>query len=400
MKQILAFILAALTLFSFVACKSPSDLDTGDLPSNENGKPSAPSDAADVLKADEIAAVTSPYSEGVAFVCKKGDSQNSYCIDKTGKIIFSIADPSVSSSFTNGFVVTDLGICDKNGKIVATPQSLGGDEIVRYDFSADYILVSRSTTSYKGTVTELATFNTKFEKIVDFSSEFYDTYTGYGGFAATVSIDRYILTYSGHDDTYLDLYTGEILNDRESLRSKIRAERESDLWEFDYDDDFFYNRLDDYLKVRTSLVDEYRTPILDLSQDEKYKNIYKIGNFENGIAPVIFCVSFTSYYYTVIDEEGNFKFDPVRIGSLVHSNFEFDNGYFVCEISTSMNEGKRKIVVYDITGNLVGEKNYTVDRAPALINTTTASIDFSDGVICLVLNNDTYICDAELTPLF
>lgn len=350
------------------------------------------SNTSSTLSQDKIEKVFGHYSEGLVFVKLKDDSQNLHCIDKSGKAVFSIV-ATEAEPFSNGLAFTSAGICDKNGKIT-TAQDLGGTEFLHYDFAADYILVKKATTSFTGTVKELATFNTKFEKLVDFSTDFYNLYNEkcYGkpikGFVPF-----------NFEDKYLDLFTGKVEDGKEALYSKVKVDRQSELWRKGgywgaYDGFYMYNSLDDNVGIGNF---PERTPVLDLSQDEKYSTIDEIGDFRNGIAPVTFEVlgnnGYYVYYYTIMDEEGNFKFDPVLLGRL--KRFSFNNGYFVCDLYTGDNGKDCALEVYDATGKKIAQKEYTNSD---IICYNEFSI--SEGVITAKINNVYYLYDTELKPIF
>jgi len=404
-------------LLSFVACNRPNDFNnsndsvessfnnTTDGGDNENiTDENSSSNASDILNADTISYVYGSYSEGCVFVNKKNDNQNLYCIDKSGKTIFSVVcssdeftyTPGLAYTFSKGLAHIPAGICDKTGKIT-TAQDLGGDKILRCDFAADYILVSRSTTSFMGTTYELATFNTKFEKIVDFSGDFYEIYDQNKHYSF---IDTYLLL-APWEDKYLNLCTGEVSEGKSSLRSKIQLERDSDLWESEgywgsIGGFYIYSKLDDLLS--NSSIPE-RTTVLDLSQNEKYTKINQIGNFKNGVAPVTFEVRDGDgnyiYYYTIMDEEGNFKFEPVKIGGNV-INYSFDNGYFVCNVAPKGGFSlDRRLEVYSIEGKFISSMDYTLSSWYNISN-----VSISEGVILAEINNVYYFYDIDLKPIF
>ncbi len=411
MKKILVIICTFLTLFVLVACKESEDANNNNIDSNDNSNNSSNnnesnsnnnendnndsngSNTVNKIDSNSIIQVYDNYSEGLVFVKVKGDNQKLYCINKSGEIVFSIV-ASYATSFSNGLSYTSAGICDKTGKIT-TAEDLGGQEILKYDFAADFILVSRSTTSYLGTVSELATFNTKFEKIVEFSADFYESYID---FKHRPLIDGYIPHYD-YEDKYLNLYTGQWEEGKASLYSKVKVERQSDLWEREgywgsIGGFYIYNKLD-------SLLGKERQPILDLSQNEKYANIDKIGYFRNGIAPVIFEVengnSELVYYYTIMNEEGDYLFEPVQIGGLV-LDFSFENGYFVCNTAVGGNfftTKNRSLEVYDTTGRQIAKKEYSVSA----IGKDSSAVIF-DEVIVLKNESTYYLYNTELTPLF
>lgn len=405
MKKILALILVTFMLVSLFACNA-SNSTYGDqnnpgnssTEGNENGNGEHnPSDSTNLLNSDAISHVYGGYSEGLLWVQKEGETKKLYCIDKSGNVKFSIDGIATNAyEFSNEFAAIELRtdglvICDKTGKIT-TAEDLGGQEILRCDFAADYILVKRSTTTYMGTTNELATFNTKFEKIVDFSSDLYEIYEN-NRFYAYAFIDKYLLFFA--EDKYLDLSTGNVMDGKASLRSEIKVERESDFWVQEgywgsVGGFYIYSKLDDILRPGLSLTTN-RTTMLNLNENEKYAKIDEIGEFKNGMAPVTFEVNDNgnyTYYYTMMDEEGNFKFEPVKTSGAI-IDYSFEDGYFVCTISPNKYVSPKVLEVYDMTGKLVAQKDYTY----------ISSLVVSDGIV-IVEESKYHFYTMDLKPIF
>ena len=191
MKKLLTVILTISMLLLFVACElAPSDKPSGNNQQNNttqnntntennqqnNNENNNNTDTKDPINIEHI---FTGFSEGLMFIKDGNNTQNTHpisCIDKTGKTVFKIDASRVISEFHNGLSFIeqeDAVLCDKTGKIT-TAQQLGGNAFItnRLEIFKDgYILVKKTTTSYQGSVDELAVFNAKLEKIVDFSSE-------------------------------------------------------------------------------------------------------------------------------------------------------------------------------------------------------------------------------------
>lgn len=94
------------------------------------------------------------FSDGVAFVNYLNKEGNRECaaIDKTGKVLF-IADDIYKSGYDycyeNGILVIDNLIYDKTGKIIASPEMSGYDELLTRNRNG-YVLAMKKEESFSG----------------------------------------------------------------------------------------------------------------------------------------------------------------------------------------------------------------------------------------------------------
>lgn len=158
--------------------------DNGDNTNNSGTTtPSAPSDEdptddAAYLKMEEIAAA-SRFREGIAMVGKKGDADNFYFIDKTGKILFSHPHTKKTlslqklceafSGFSNGKAIDSAtgALWDTDGTAVQ-PEDVGVTKFLEIKLG-EYIIAEKVTSDYISTKTELGVLNYALEWVVPLS---------------------------------------------------------------------------------------------------------------------------------------------------------------------------------------------------------------------------------------
>lgn len=274
----------------------------------------------------------SPFSEGKAFI--RGDllTNSSFkCIDKKGNILFEIPQSSADAvifGFHNGIAAVkpvggvsgEVKLYDDKGKEIS-PETVGGTYflgitdiygIYEKMYKDGYIFVIKNTTDFTGSVSELGIVNSKMEMLVDFSEEFYKKYA----------------YFNNSYDYYDGLYIRKIKKDDEiyvytALNLKNGKETEYSTLEELYKSENIVRRAsDDWVAATNGYKNGNGELVLDLSQ---YTNAF-FGDFVNGLAYVTFKVQESTgkakYYFTVIDETGKFKFEPVELkGDLNYSGY-------------------------------------------------------------------------------
>ncbi len=431
MKKLLALILAALMLFSITACTTTknnlgsngdntqntvNNHEGGDsnIPSNSN-----PSNSDDAVK---IGKIVTGYHEGLMFIENTTNMgmHTISCIDKTGKTVFSIEASYIISGFHNGlaFVMRDKAVlCDKTGKII-TAQDLGGTSFDADNpkiFEDGYILVNKTTTSFQGSVNEMAVFNSDLEKIVDFSSDLYNWYNNDYQYNGTTYYNGYLFD---RDITggVLDLRTGERSQNLAVWVENMELKNETDFWlagerwngTFSTPNGeiyFIYDRRD-YLS--SSEYHPVITPVIDLSEaGGRIRSNNQIGTgFVDGYAALVFEVMDSEvgerHYFTILDKDGNYCFEPVEVAGTI-DEVKTENGIFVLSVVPhSRNESSYYIEVYDVSGK-IGVKEY---QKP---DTSFWSIDFDISDSIIFIQYDDYntlgkkwigIYKTDMQPLF
>jgi len=97
--------------------------------------------------------------------------------------------------------------------------------------------------------------------------------------------------------------------------------------------------------------------MLDLSHLD---NLYYLGDFKNGKALIIFHNREASkYYFTLIDEKGNFQFEPVEwdeeIISTGYQGTQYDGKNNILIVKDGGIQSSTVAKCYDASGNLVGK---------------------------------------------
>lgn len=434
MKKLLSLILAALMLFSITACNTIQNISGSDsentqntvnnnesadfnIPSNNIPSDSSTSNSNDALK---IGKIVDGYHEGLMFT-ENTTTMAMHpisCIDKTGKTVFSIEASYIISGFHNGlaFVMQEKAVlCDKTGKII-TAQELGGTFFDSYNpeiFEDGYILVNKTTTSFQGSVNEMAVFNSNLEKIVDFSSDLYNWYNNDYHYGRTGYYNGYLFD-RGITGSVLDLRTGERSQNLAVWVENMELKNETDFWlagerwngvfsTANGEIYFIYDKRD-YLS--SSEYHPVITPVLDLSQaGGRIRSKNQIGTgFVDGYAALVFEVMDSEvgerHYFTILGKDGNYCFEPVEIAGLI-DEIKTENGIFVLSIvPRNRNETTYYIEVYDISGR-IGVKEYQKSAT----NVWSFDFDISDGVI--FIQYDDYntkewigVYKTDMQPLF
>ena len=328
------------------------------------------------------------YSEGFAFAEVSDNLSKAYCIDKQGVIQFTlnIHVALQISGFYNGISVfggsTDsVYICNTEG-VVTTPQDLGGDTILVYPelesrasnqlFRDGYFFVKRTTTTFTGSTDEAALFNSNLEMIRDFSTDLYGIYEE---FLVAACFDGYLY----ESDVVFDASTGERITDLAALIETLQPEHPSDFW---VSNDLCYY----------DLLGSKEEPVLDMTQYAE--TIYDYSDFEDGLAYMVF-KSADTYFFTVLQENGEFCFEPIVLDGAAGASVRYSDGKFLV-VTPQYVDGERFVnyIIFDETGKVTEycdtskEDYYT--------------FDYSDGVVFInfYMKNITLIFDSNFGPLF
>ena len=378
MKELLALMLAFAMLFScaaiFVSCDdsdSYEDDDNGknnDNNKNDNNKDENPDDNKENNNNDDnndgddntsteesdlsklhVTSAT-PFSEGKAFVRNGEEYNRLHCIDTTGKILFTVTHPNeqgylyVAEGFYNGIAALDFNtvygaalLCDANGNIIE-PSAVGADifmisetePALRELFKAGYICAKKTTTTFAGTKDEYAIFNSDLEITIDFSENL-------PMIDAKIYKNYVIDVYS---DTYLNLDNGDVGSVFDLLET-ITLDHPSDAW----DNNFSAGSWDGYYDLATGEM------VIDLS--EYAETLYDCGEFEDGKAPIMFAVYDSvvgqKKFITVLNESGEFEFDPIEVYGGYEVKYYYDGTYVLYSLYDT---DTHKIAVIDVEGNM------------------------------------------------
>ncbi len=291
----------------------------------------------------------SAFSEGKAIIklAENADTNIFHCIDKNGNVLFKAtvqSDNIVScvNGFHNGLAVfgetpynwIECKILNDEGETL-DPSCVGGTSFmynntygdgVKKMFEDGYLLVKKTTSTAEGTIDEYAVVNHKMQIVVDYSRQFGELITEEFYFT-NIYVDGYLIRHA-YDDYYNDCYyalnikTGERLGKYNTLEdfcadTNVKIERESDFWMENSDSDGYIN-LDGDLVINLS---------------EYSETLQEKGVFKDGYAMISFVEhedsSDARYSVTVIDDAGNFMFEPIEIEGRIDRIYNAGDGKFL-----------------------------------------------------------------------
>jgi len=342
----------------------------------------------DAVVTDEFVS-TMPFYEDLAFVTIRTQC---YFIDRMGNLKITLEDYHMSDHsieecrFYNGlFYVSAEGaegyFIDKEGKKI-TAQDLGGTAFnhsrIFYELlEAGYIVVDKVTSDYAGATYESAVYNTKLEQVQPYSAQLYELFH-----------NQYIEFYNGY--VYYDEY--------QTYHIATNTYAQYDVFPKTYVNKF------DFAHFSERSSDErgfYRNNelLLDLSHYKTLVSVEFVG--ELGLA--LFCNEQNERYFSLMDMEGNLKFDPIQFGDLIrHADGYgvycwFNGSVILATTHTALDNGKYQcqIRTYDLQGKELG----------ILERTTT---DWASNYYNITLGEDTLVIygveecwyNEKLEPLF
>ena len=396
MKRILVLLLSVALALSMAACATAPEQDNKDKVSSENNSKPVDQDAnpqpdeppVDQKPEDDEPEVTyqklegkitgaSVFNDGYALVCVNGNENTTYCIDKKGNIIFQIdKDFAVSGTIyqkiENGHLSTTEGIYDMTGKLTR-PEDVSASQFYDVAFSGGYILVEKVTADYSSTKKEIGVMNFAYEWVVEPSEEIYTAIEKDLSHLTAMNHQSYYYEgyiYFAYSDCYLNVTTGEILE-------TIGQNAPSTEWTY---------------SSKGKFGDIKGNVMLDLTVHDNIKLISGT-KFVNGKAPVMFYnAEAKTWFFTLVDEEGNFQFEPVQVKDMSVVNKVIYDGRYVLVSDHSYAENR--IQCYNAQGELVG----------TYYNQTSVRSDLNEGVILISSGANTNpkreYFNPDFTPLF
>lgn len=300
-KILLTFVLIFLIL-SLIACdiniisntEDNSDHNSSDWESELMGENNNQNDAVSGgKKISGFITRASLFSEGLAFVCIDTE-EVTYCINKKGEIVFEINENIFKNSywfygeFNNGHILINGKVCDTKGNLTS-PEDVGVTKFYDFAFNGGYIIAERITSTYNSSKKELGVMDFDFKWVLEPSEIIYDAvsdqlWTSEYYNTESRCFNGYI--YFEGCGKYLNISTGDIVNE-------IDVEIPSHAWST-ATGSFYSHNGKEMLKAIEGAVDR--------------------SDFVNGKAAVLFYNDEVyTYYYTVIDDQGSFAFEPVKI---------------------------------------------------------------------------------------
>lgn len=295
------------------------------------------------------------FSEGLCLVELQNEEDVTYCIDKDGDIKFKINKNLYERRFLNGLVIyeytvvnanktTIRGFVNQKGEIIYA-EDVGVTNFYPVALNEGYIIADIVTSTFNSAKTEVGIMDTNFKWIVEPSEELYNKLCNeYGSFAIDYA-ENDIPAANGYyyvDElkVFLDLETGKV--------------------HYDAPDDFPLELLQ--LTSGNSYVDHNGNVLIDLSRYSENSSLI-LGSFNNGYAPIVFYNQASNKsFFTLIDNKGEFNFEPVEIceGRVVITDFEFDGKYMLITDGRFSQFGAK---CFNDKGGLVGEWNKAGDTA-------------------------------------
>lgn len=390
MKKAINLIIAAVLVFSLLTACTINDVPSnGTINSSGNTANTTNKKQIDTRKISNIL----DFSNGLAFL-KYKDDNTIYCIDKTGKQIFTLENcflilGSGYYEFNEKVALIEtlqeeIMLCDRNGKIYKAEdfnaaRIVDDERVFLQAFLDGYIILERREESFTGTKIEMSIMDSDFTTLVPFSVELAEILNSdIWGYAGDQYWDGYLYKY----DYIVDLRTGTKSSDRTKISTN--------------------NPELEYRAVGTSGGKFNHLQAGDIYNNINGEVIGKVEDHEN-----ISCISFAKglglaeyhtdngTWFNIITQDGNAKFQPIKAGESV----KFD-GETILAANKYTIENKRtpgiELKTYDIQGNLLGE--IVLED----LSTAYGTVTLSDGVI-QIHNYDTgeyLFLDSSLKKLF
>lgn len=314
------------------------------------------------------------FSDGVALIEYKNNENYVFAaIDTNGKTLFEFENEKMFDSyFSSGILVIDNEIYDKKGRIIASPEKTGYDEIVElYETPKNidgYVIVTKTEESFSGDKYLFGIINNKGDWEIKLSEN------------GKWEINNYIFSWSQESDLFGQRlqksiigyesrdYQGETPGiyqyntngssstmDTKTTHKLIVPNIITDSTDFFFDEVFVGGESYD----NKNLYDYTGNLITNLS---KYNITNVHSNHGRGIyyknEHLLCCVNneTDSRYLCLIDKNGQTAFEPIRLGS-GDDFFPLDETGFVVEIANESNYNNRTYKLYNYKGNVTEYKD-------------------------------------------
>lgn len=359
---------------------SPADPDNGDNPQQEQPKEQSWV-AKKFSEADEAWKIDAAnFYEGFAFVSFSNDG--AYIIDETGNVKFSLGDLRYNVAdfrFSNGLCFipsldAPMYLIDTQGNKYYA-EDFGGTELYlnRELLAGGYFVVDKVISAFDGATYESAIYNTKMELVQTYSTELYQIFHEVFDKSYNTSFYNGYLVNRTRSDGYLpDTEAYHIATNTVCTVKDITPEHKMDLA---------------YYSEKCMKTDD--AVILDLSQYTTLYWVEYIGDL--GIAT--FQNEEYECFFSVIDTEGNLKFDPINYGRYNYCKYYCNENVIITETHFAKQNGTAvQINAYDWEGNLLGSLDLTARP--------TISLGINSLLIEVYENNTIGYYDFNLKPMF
>lgn len=382
-KRIIAsFLSVILAVVCFVAC---GNTDAKSLNKDDEHKQNTSPWIIDALKNGEYASAYTFY-EDLAYV---RIDEKSYFIDRTGNVkialssnpVFDAEAEQAQARFYNGlFFMTDH-LINTTGESI-TAEDLGGTALHTTDIDYElleggYIVVDKVTSDFAGATYESAIYNTDLEQVQPYSSTLYTL------FHPDITTGYKLQYYNGYVyyNNYMVWKTYAIATNTFAEHDVLPSDLEK-LW---------------YNCGVGEIYGLYKGDklILDLSGYDTLEYVECVGDL--GMAT--FQNKEGQGYFTIIDTEGNFKFEPIHYKSNYEDSCEFNGSVLLVKTFLGQQEGGTQAYqfkTFDITGTELGCITETTTGANQL------RIHFGEDTIVIKNGSTGSVCyyNTNLAPLF
>lgn len=313
---------------------------------SENAPPDNTPEKPQLEKLTEQVFRSADFSEGLAAVVVGGRNGRGCVINKNGEIVFDLGfeiENSYSVSyckFLNGYMFIDGGVCDKEGNFTY-PEDVGAVKFYAVALEGGYIFAEIVEADFSSTKKSLGILNTKFEWVVQPSEQLYTSLLNdYGYLAFDTAINTSYFYHDGY--VYIDEIK-KIVNVDTGIVQEVEGT------------DFTYPSKTWQWYTDGTCRDNNENIMVDLSMYENLA-VYMCGSFYNGYAPIMFYnESAETYFFTLVNEKGEFKFEPVDIKMSTASSLMTDGNTIM--VANAYYGTELLIKTYDTNGNQIAEFN-------------------------------------------
>lgn len=337
------------------------------------------------------------FSDGVAFIQYMDENENykTVAIDTTGNILFE-PDENFNlervTGYKNGIMVIDNLIYDKAGKIIASPEITGYDELLTGNCNG-YVLARKKEESFSGDKYYIGVLNNKgtWEHSLSVDNPIVKEFEKEGADVGSLYIDS---SYDYINDTtlkidigfsterYYNIVKNELTNGYVYYESRNYQGQDAGIYKYDLSgnctlilkdivgETFFENAFigtpltwneDNYIEGGYKIYDYSGNVITDLSDykfasncsnngvGEYYVNEHLLIPMDNGNG---------SKYLCLINKSGKNAFEPIKMGSN-DDFYALDENGFVYESVDENDYSNVKYKLYDYSGNITEYEDIT-----------------------------------------
>ena len=330
------------------------------------------------------------FSDGVAFIQYMDENENykTAAIDTTGKILFEPDENfnlERATGYKNGIMVIDNLIYDKAGKIIASPEITGYDELLTGNCNG-YVLARKKEESFSGDKYYIGVLNNKgtWEHSLSIDNPIVKEFEKEGADVGSLYIDS---SYDYINDTtlkigigfsterYYNIVKNELTNGYVYYESRNYQGQDAGIYKYDLSgnrtlilkdivgETFFENAFigtpltwneDGYIEGGYRIYDYSGNVITDLSDykfasnwsnngaGKYYVNEHLLIPMDNGSG---------SKYLCLINKSGKTVFEPIKMGSEDDFYALHENG-FVYKSVDENDYSNVKYKLYDYSGNI------------------------------------------------